>query len=106
MNSRNEVRFARVWEGGWFHGFLLAMMRVVERMGITPLLLFRHLALEVNEGSPHLPALPHIFRSVKATSAWPCKNIIAPNGSIPWGDVFFFIDSNSTLLLLLNEELM
>lgn len=37
---------------------------------------------------PHLLA-SHIFISIGATRAWPCKNIIEPNGSIPWGNAFF-----------------
>lgn len=40
-------------------------------------------------GKPHLLA-SHIFTSVGATGAWPCKNIIEPNGSIPWSNAFFF----------------
>lgn len=108
MNSRNEVNFSGVWVGGCLNGFLLGMMKVVEGMKNMPLFLFHHSALKANKGSPHLPASCHIFISVEATRAWPCKDIIAPSGSIPWGQCtfFFFIDSNSILLLLLNEELM
>ena len=78
--------------GGWLGGFSLGTMRVI----------VRNLAL--SSVFQHYPC--HIFFSVQATRAWSYKNIIEQNGSIPWGKAFFFIDSNSTLLLLLNEELM
>lgn len=78
--------------GGWLGGFSLGATRVI----------VRNLALP----SVFSIAPATFFFSVRATRAWPYKNIIEQNGSLPWGKAFFFIDSNSTLLLLLNEELM